>query len=276
MFSFVVIIISILYVPWASCQIPKIVCRACAGNAGNVLPPPRFSDPDMHHGTCVTHAPWCMPGSLTSDFLWSPRHSRRMRNPQFYVSCKRPMQKCQAHMSWLRHWHSDNSEKTLKDICNIVITQPQQSMRKHDDIIKRETFSASLTLLAANSSVTGEFPPLRPVTRSFDVFFDLRLNKRLSKQSRRRWFETKSRSLWRHYNDYKEPEPCAYILHRTVIISIHIFADLLNFPEVLNLQTHPLGQNGRHFADIFKCLFMNKKFCILIRISQKFVPSGPN
>ena len=30
---------------------------------------------------------------------------------------------------------------------------------------------------------TGEFPARRPVTRSFDVFFDLRLNKRLSKQS---------------------------------------------------------------------------------------------
>ena len=40
--------------------------------------------------------------------------------------------------------------------------------------------------------------PQRPVTRSFDVFFYLRLNKRLCKQSRRRWFETSSRSLWRH------------------------------------------------------------------------------
>ena len=37
-------------------------------------------------------------------------------------------------------------------------------------------------------------------TQSFDVFFDLRLNKWLSKQSRRRWFETPSRSLWRHCN----------------------------------------------------------------------------
>ena len=27
--------------------------------------PPRVSDPDMHHGTCVMHVPWCMPGSLT-------------------------------------------------------------------------------------------------------------------------------------------------------------------------------------------------------------------
>ena len=38
---------------------------------GKFSPPPRFSDPDMHHGTCVTHVPWCMSGSLTSSFLWS-------------------------------------------------------------------------------------------------------------------------------------------------------------------------------------------------------------
>ena len=48
----------------------------------------------MHHGTCVTHVPWCMPGSLTGGFLWCGwrgKHSRRMRNPQFYVSGKRPI-----------------------------------------------------------------------------------------------------------------------------------------------------------------------------------------
>ena len=38
------------------------------------------------------------------------------------------------------------------------------------------------------------------MTLSFDVFFDLRLNKRLSKQSRRRRFETSSCSLWHHCN----------------------------------------------------------------------------
>ena len=44
-----------------------------------------------------------------------------------------------------------------------------------------ETFSAALLALCAlNSKVTGEFPSQRPVTRSFFVFFDLRLNKRLS------------------------------------------------------------------------------------------------
>ena len=38
------------------------------------------------------------------------------------------------------------------------------------------------------------------MTRSFDVFFDLPLNKRLSKQSLGWWFETLSRPLWRHCN----------------------------------------------------------------------------
>ena len=53
----------------------------------------------------------------------------------------------------------------------------------------------------------GEFighrwiPTQRPMTRNFDVFFDLRLNKRLSKQSWDWWFETPSGSLWRHWND---------------------------------------------------------------------------
>ena len=62
------------------------------------------------------------------------------------------------------------------------------------------TFSALLALCAGKTPVTIEFPTQRPVTRSVDVFFDLRLNKRLSKQSRRRWFGTPSRPLWRHCN----------------------------------------------------------------------------
>ena len=46
-----------------------------------------------------------------------------------------------------------------------------------------EIFSALLALCAGNSPVTGEFHAQRPVMRSFDVFFDLRLNKLLGKQS---------------------------------------------------------------------------------------------
>ena len=46
----------------------------------------------------------------------------------------------------------------------------------------------------------GEFPTQRPVTQSFDVFFDLRLNKRLGKQPWGWWFETSSWLLWRQCN----------------------------------------------------------------------------
>ena len=63
-----------------------------------------------------------------------------------------------------------------------------------------ETFSALLALYAGNSPVPGEFPTQRPVTRSFDVYFDLRPNRRLSKQSWGWWFETASWPLWRHRN----------------------------------------------------------------------------
>ena len=61
-----------------------------------------------------------------------------------------------------------------------------------------EAFSALLAICARNSPVPGEFPTQRPVTQSFDVFLDLRLNKRLSKQSWGRWFERLSRTFWRH------------------------------------------------------------------------------
>ena len=73
----------------------KLRVAHAPGMPGTSSPPPRVSDPDMHHGTCVTHVPWCIPGSLTSGFLWNrwrgkrSQHSRHMRNPQFYVSGKR-------------------------------------------------------------------------------------------------------------------------------------------------------------------------------------------
>ena len=52
-------------------------------------------------------------------------------------------------------------------------------------------------MCAGKSPVPGELPAQRPVTQSFDVFFDLRLNKRLVKQSWGWWFETLSHPLWR-------------------------------------------------------------------------------
>ena len=101
-----------VHMAWASYQIRTIVGCACAGNAGNVSPPPRLSDPDMHHGTCVTRVSWCMSGSLSSRFHLSrwrgkrSRHSRRMRNPQVCVSGRRPM------------------TRIILDYCPIILTIP--------------------------------------------------------------------------------------------------------------------------------------------------------
>ena len=76
-----------------------------------------------------------------------------------------------------------------------------------------ETFSALLAICAGNSPVPGEFPTQRPVTRSFDVYFDLRPNKRLSKQSWGWWFETLSCSLWRHRNEYVNSVDIDVLVH---------------------------------------------------------------
>ena len=79
-----------------------------------------------------------------------------------------------------------------------------------------ELFSSLLALCAGNSPVSGDFPAQRTVTRSFDIFFDLRLNKRLSKQSWGWWFEMPSRPLWLHCNaignwhDMVTMKPCGY------------------------------------------------------------------
>ena len=73
--------------PWAPCQIRKFWVAHAPGMPETYCSPQQVVDPDMHHGTCVTHVPCCMPGSPASSFVWSrwrgkrSRHSQRMRNP---------------------------------------------------------------------------------------------------------------------------------------------------------------------------------------------------
>ena len=69
---------------------------------------------------------------------------------------------------------------------------------------RMETFCALLAICAGNSPVSGEFPTQRPVTRSFDVFFDLCPNERLSKHSWGWRLETQSSPLWRHSNVFSD------------------------------------------------------------------------
>ena len=80
------------------------------------------------------------------------------------------------------------------------------SFCSHDDVIKWKHFQR-----AGNSLAPDEFPAQRPVKRSFDVFFDLRLNKPLSKQSWGWWFGTLSHPSWRHCNDH-----CSHSLPKSV------------------------------------------------------------
>ena len=95
-----------------------------------------------------------------------------------------------------------------------------------------ETFSALLAICAGNSPLTGEFPAQRPVTRSFDVFFDLRPNKRLSKQSWGWWFETPSCPLWRHCKE----EMCYWCQYMSLWFSTKSWSRRLVDVELLFLR----------------------------------------
>ena len=58
---------------------------------------------------------------------------------------------------------------------------------------------------------------------------------------------------------------------KVVIAIVRYINDYIFF----QLNSSPTGQNGRHFADdVFKCIFVNKMFCILNRLLLKFVPKG--
>ena len=77
--------------------------------------------------------------------------------------------------------------------------------------------SALLVICAGNSPVPGEFPAHRPVTRSFDVFFDLCPNKRLSKQWWSWWFEAPSSPLLRHCNVHRARQWYCRALYKIAI-----------------------------------------------------------
>ena len=94
------------------------------------------------------------------------------------------------HVLWWPEWRSPTSGY-LHVRClkwwrpHEVISFPYRLLTLIDGVSwwrhQMETFSALLAICAGNSPVTGVFPAQQPVTQSFGVFFDLRLNKRLSK-----------------------------------------------------------------------------------------------
>ena len=134
---------------------------------------------------------------------------------------------------WINGWENNRKAGDLR------------RYRAHYDVIVMMMTSSNRN----SSAVTGEFPSQRPMTRSFDVFFNLLLDKRLSKQSWGWWFETPSRSLWRHCNEEREKTPphtrgvwlrsCAvmkftvYIM-RFSTVSVTDFIQINNWQQILS------------------------------------------
>ena len=107
-----------------------------------------------------------------------------------------------------------------------------------------ETFSVLLAICAGNSPVTGELSGQRRVTWSFNVFFDLCLNKRLNKQSSGWWFETASRSLWRHCIVNR----LSYLSLRDACDMAVVNYDSLNIGDRVNSLAD--GRRGSHFISV--------------------------
>ena len=96
-------------------------------------------------------------------------------------------------------------ENTVMLVARLSCTRLMTTIWKnsHDDVIKWKHFPRYWPFVRGIPRSPVNSPHTqRPVTRSFEVFIDmdLRLNKRLSKQWWCWWFETPSRSLWRHCN----------------------------------------------------------------------------
>ena len=185
----------------------------------------------VHRWLCVSlHLPQCVSNGVTavlhlvSDICFDCYNdSSDSDNPVFYNTalnaiywkCMRQYCVTQTSNNYAKHscfivkacelaalW----SLRSVKKFCDAFISYqsvPGEINTEQGDIPHVTSMMTSLNgnlfrltgPLCGNSPVTGEFPSQRLVTLSFDVFFDLRLNKRFSKQSRRRWFETPSGPL---------------------------------------------------------------------------------
>ena len=115
--------------PWASCQTRKIASAHVPGMPGTFSPPPEASDPNMHHGTCVTHVPWCMPGSLTSGFLWSRRRGKTF--PAFLAHAQPAMLRI-----WLEaHGEMRHAQELVTFSVDFKLTNHQKSTISNDQKI---------------------------------------------------------------------------------------------------------------------------------------------
>ena len=118
--------------------------------------------------------------------------------PQHNSGWSRTCIRVNNHKRYIQNRHSNPwAFNELENHVEITVVFEKNGHKRcdiRDDVIKWKHFPRYWPFVW----VPGEFPAQRPVTRSFDVFFDLCPNKWWSKQSWGWWFETLSCSLWRH------------------------------------------------------------------------------
>ena len=137
--------------------------------------------------------------------------------PVLPLDCHLPTQYT-THTITLQQWTNNKTNKSYKQliyiyiyISHVNVTQTVPDISPLMPMHQYPLLVCHFMMTLSNANISRVCGPLwgdftghrwisltRPVTRTFDVFFDLHLNKGLSKPSRRRWFETPSRSLWRH------------------------------------------------------------------------------
>ena len=193
--------------PWASYQIYETAGCACAGNDGKVFPRRRLQrNWWLAFPACIT-ARSVMHVGIVYLWWWGKRsqHSRRMHTRNLTYIARGPRKKVKYAQVYLQYIVYNTHKLLLHHVLSKWYPWWRHQM---------ETFSALLALCAGNSPVPGEFPTQRLMTRSFDIYFDLRLNERLSKQTWGSWFQTPSCPLWRHCNVYLlvRMESCAWLL----------------------------------------------------------------
>ena len=137
-----------------------------------------------------------------------------------------------------------------------IICASLYDTRQHDDVIKWKHFPRYWPFV---QGIHRWIPHTRPVTRIFDVFFDLRLNKRFSKQSWGWWLETPSCPLWRHSND-KNRFPYGNILSCIIMHALRVSLVKTKHTEAW-LITLRFLRNDRHLEnDIFQRILLKEHY----------------
>ena len=135
------------------------------GMLGTLSPPLRVSDPDMHHGTCVTHVSWCMLGSLTSGFLWG---RWRENVPGIPGACTTRNFTYLVRGPWDTLYSADTSDKytaysniangyLIFFLCNILTVKPQKRTLVSNKIVENSRICWRWSNYILNPDVTPDF-----------------------------------------------------------------------------------------------------------------------